>query len=416
MTLRELIRDRVLWVVLGIAGVVYAVNACPYGGWHDSLSYLSDAEAGFNFHANATNHFLYNNMQHFLHEMLFFLPLRGLLQTVTIIFALLTLARLYQAGRLFGGPYAAGAATLAFAFSFTFWQQTEIIEVYAMNSYLFSSYFYLALADMTGDRRRRSALAGLYFGLALLTHIQHILALPFMLSYLVWGRDWARRTLGLAFIAGSFLFLLMMAYVYKDSLHSIFFDRHFGDEAMGIDLGGWSQGIGIGLLLLVYNLHLLLPLVAVGAWGFWKAHRGLMLRLLLLFLPFAGFASKFGVVDAYVFYIIPYMVLCLMAVKGINLLSERRRRLSMIAAAVAGPLIYLTAWQVAGKVDHPKLKAYDERAAYKGGAAHLFWPGKRGVGAQDPLVLAAQWKEGDPLPEWNLIEAQRFLLHYARNH
>jgi hypothetical protein len=264
------------------------------------------------------------------------------------------------------------------ALSFTFWQQSEIIEVYAFNNVLFLAFVHVALKDIVAGGRRNYLLLSLLLGLGLLTHIQHILSIPFFLGYL-WGKNElrpAQKILGMLpwMLLMSVLFVLPV-FTHTNSWRAVFFESKFQDELLGIDAKGLGKGILLGLGMLVYNFHLALVPMVRGWRRVWRMQRSLFWWLVVLGLPYLGFAVKYSVNDNHVFYLCAYTVLVLPLVYCLEEKRSGKWLRWMFPLSLAAPvLIYATVTLLAPTL--PPLQQYDEAKAYKGGVVHLLWPGK----------------------------------------
>ncbi|MCB9233579.1 MAG: DUF2723 domain-containing protein [Bacteroidia bacterium] len=408
-------------LVFFVLGVIYVINRSPYISFHDSLSFLQDALQGFNPATNATAHVLYANMQHVLVSVLGFLPPVLVLTLFTVGSSLLTLGLIFRSALFLSqSRKAAAAATLMLGLSFTWWQQSEIVEVYAFNSLFFMAYFYLILQDLKENSARNLIWVALLLGMSFWVHIQHILSIPFFLYYLV-----TRKTnFGLkisAFLLPVLAFgalLLPPLLLQTNSISAIFFDRQFQGNVMGIDLLAIMKGALKSLLFLGYNFHLWLVPLLGGIWLVWKNERKLFYQLCWLLVPYLGFALKYNVDDNYVFFLLPYLVFAVLSSLGFKALFARWKWNPAILFALLltlSPLIYASAWFVAKRAPVAALRAYDQEKAYKSGVAHIFWPGKAHV--QDPLEMAfnlyQQGTNADSV-EWNYPAALEVLKLQGR--
>jgi hypothetical protein len=407
-------------LVFGLLAVVYLVNRSPYVGFNDGLSFLAATESGPDLATNATSHFLYINLLPIVNLVLLFVPTVMALTLFSVACALGALYNVYRTAQLLtpGRPGLALLPVALLGMSFTFWQQSEIIEVYAFNNLIFTSYLRLAVHDLLGGRRRHYLRISLLVGLGLLTHIQHILALPFLITYL-WRGDRLRlrqKLLGMLPWMGlmSILFILPL-FTQTNSIRDIFFESQFQNELLAVDPMAMLKGLALGIGMLGYCFHLGLVPIFLGWRRLWGQDKGLLGWLLLLLLPWLAFAVKYSVDDNHVFYLIPYIILVLPA--GLALeqwLSTGRRGWGILlpAAFVLPVLLYASATLLAPRV--PALARYDAAKAYKGGVVHLLWPGK--CWAKDPLDLARQHWHGrtpdpaaDHVEEWNYVTALNYL-------
>lgn len=405
------------WIGLAMAAMIYLMMRSPFVGFNDSLSFLLEAESGFSLDTNATSHFLYNNLQHILVSIFSFVSPIFLLTLFSIMCSLLSLVRIYQIGKLLVGPLPIlPIPAMVLALSFTFWQQTEIIEVYAFSNFLFLTTFHLVLKDIFKRAAKYVIPVGVLMGLLVLTHIQHILFLPFFLYYLYRCQKSNPLTplLGFGLFAGlaSILFILPLS-TGNHSLSAVFFDSQFQDEVLGFDFGQLMEGAGKGMLFLMYNFHIFLFFIFHGWYLMYKDRRELFWQSLLIMIPYLAFAVKYSVADNHVFFLIPYLVLIppmlfslmFFAFKLMPYMSWMVPMMMMMS-----PMMYMGATMM-GK-NHPRLQEYQVEKAYKGGVQHLLWPGKRK--AKDPLALAKEIYESDPQTdpstiEWNYDAAISYL-------
>jgi Protein of unknown function (DUF2723) len=406
-------------LVFGLLAAIYLVNRSPYVGFNDGLTFLYFADNAFDPATNATSHFLYINLLRLLQLAFYFVPTVLLLTLFSIGCTLGTLYIVYRAARLLS-PTRPGVAllpVLLLGMAFTFWQQTEIIEVYAFNNLIFAGYLSLAMRDLLRGNRQNHLWVSLLVGVGLLTHIQHILALPFLATYLCWRNDLkiSQKLLGMAIWMGlmSTLFILPLL-THRNTLGAVFIEKQFRNDLFGLGVMSLLRGLGLGIGMLVYNFHLGLVPIGLGWRWLWKAHKGLLGWLMLLLGPWLAFALKYSVNDNHVFYLIPYLILVLPTglVLETWLAQGRRHTAVLIPVAFLLPItLYATATLLAPSV--PALQKYDSNKSYKGGVVHLLWPGKSW--AKDPLEIAlreAQLCQHDPanqIQEWNFKTAVQYL-------
>lgn len=407
------------WIVFGMLAMIYLVNRSPYSGFDDGMGFLLEAETGFNFHTNATNHFLYINLSYILVQVFFFVPAVWVLTLLPIICSLFALWRVYQIGRLIvAPPLVALMPVMIIGLSFTFWQQTEIIEVYAFNNFLFLSFFYYALKDLLRGTRHHFLLVAILLGLGVLTHIQNILSLPFFFYYLFSKSDLRLRhrlqSLGI-FLGLAFILFIPPLFFELNSISEIFFDRKFRGNVMDVDLQGLLKGMTKGMLYLMYNFHMALLFIFYGWYRMFRVRRGLFYIFLLILVPYLGFAVKYNVNDNHVFFLIANILLAIPAVftfekVAMKLMPYLTWMLPMMF--MMSPMMYMMATKMAPKKSDFVAK-YDVEKAYKGGAVHLLWPGK--AQAKDPLKLAKEIHSNDPNAfergeiEWNYPAAIAYL-------
>lgn len=404
--------------VFVMVAMIYVIFRSPYVGFNDGLSFLYEAEAGFSPYTNATSHFLYNNLQHILVSVFFFLPAVFVMTMFSIVCSLFALHRMVQLGRLFvGGMPLPWLLVPIVGLSFTFWQQSEIIEVYAFNNLIFLSFFYFALKDILNLRRQNYLLVSLLLGIGLLTHIQHLLSVPFFAWYLFSGKHLSltQRLSGLGITLGLFLILFIPPLVADtNTIAAIFVDNQFSDAVMGFDMKGLLTGMGKGMLYFMYNYHMFMVFALYGWYLLWRDRRETFYVFLLIFLPYLGFAFKYNVNDNHVFFLIPNLLLILPSMLAMSNLSDyllKYMKYMVPMIIMMSPMMYGMATIMGKKME--MVRKYDEMKAYKGGAVHLLWPGK--MTAKDPLKLAKEIYHNDPgawergAIEWNYPVAVAYL-------
>ncbi|MEZ4772669.1 MAG: DUF2723 domain-containing protein [Bacteroidia bacterium] len=390
---------------LWIAGV-YLLTRNPHPGFGDALGFLYHAEKGFDLATNATSHFLYINFAHIVVVLLPFLSTIVVLSLLSVVFGLLSLERLYRlALYICKDRQAARFTVLIIAFSFTWWRQAVVIEVYTFYCFCVLQVWVLVVKDVISGEYRRLPHAGFWMGLSVLAHIQTLLLIPFFLLYLWWGRSNKKQvalSLGISAALGSVLVVLPLVF-HLNPVDAVFFDNHFRGEVLGIHLRDLIMGSFRSLGYLLYNFHIFIPFLVHGLIVTWRQERKMVQLLGLAALPVWLFAMRYNVSDNYVFFLLPYFALAVFAgmsfrfmVSGIQ--TGWLRICAIILPFVLSPLIYFFAWKTAEQI--PAMQAFANSKAYKGGIAFYLWPGQSQ--APDPLRLAKEIREGKvaPVPDF----------------
>ncbi|MEM7372324.1 MAG: DUF2723 domain-containing protein [Bacteroidota bacterium] len=381
------------WMIFGLIGLIYWLTKNPFLSFGDSIGVLYYASLGFDWATNATSHFLYLNLCHIL-----ILPQIGnpvsLLTGLSIVFAMGCLYRLYLLIDLASGKQSIALITsLIFAVSFSWWRQAVTIEVYSMSMWIAMEIFWAMGQDVLQEENKRSWQVAIWMAVAMLTHIQFLLLLPAVGMYWMRGeKNWKQRLgpIGLFALLVSPLFLLPIL-LQTHPLSAIFFDHAYQGQVLQMDIKNLFFGGLRSIGYLIYNFHVFLPLLVWGIWINWKKRRAWTLLLLLAAAPIWGFAMRYNVTDSYVFFLLPYLVLCILGADGVGWLEEKIRPLWLRVALTIclSPLMYLCAWQVAEQI--PRLQIFAEPKAYKGGLRYYFWPGQSQ--SADPIQLAREIHE-----------------------
>jgi len=408
-------RDGAVWALLAL---VFFLNRNPYWGWNDALGFGADAVWGWSLYTNATSHFLYTNLLHMLLSVFYFLDGAFVATTFSVLCGLATAWQMKRIASAVGATDG-GARLLmvVWALSFTFWQQSESVEVYAFNCLLASQFLLLSLQDLVRCERSNWVWVSILLGLGFLTHIQWILALPFFGYYLFFKANlYVFQRVVAGVLAGSVVSVLLIVPLAtgNNSVSAVFFDNRFQDDVLGFQWFDLAKGLLKGFAYFLYNFHVFAVLVLWSWWRMFREKWTLRWPLVLFVFPFWAFASKYGVSDNHVFYLVPYMALILpLCLVVVNLLAKNsimKVGSSVFAFAFPFFLYGMTTWAVRQTAFG---KRYDSEKAYKGGVTHVFWPGR--ARAKDPLALARHYLEHDPGAfgrgeiEWNYPDAVRLL-------
>lgn len=391
-------------VVFLLIGAVYWFERGRNPGWGDSLGFLVSALKGFEWSVNATGHFLYNTLNVLLLRLFPVVDPVTLITASSIVFSIVTLWQIYRTALLVTGDSTASlAGTLILAFSFTFWRQAVSIEVYPLHLVFVATFLREITRDIINANRHHADLIGIVIGLALFVHIQTILLLP---AFAFWrfsrGRTQLSETLrSTCWIVAAFLLLIIPAAVRPElTVKSVFFDFHFAKQVFALDLRTLITGFVKSMVYLIYNFHLFLPLIVLGAKSMYRQHHSLFIMYAWVIIPVWGFAFRYPISDNYVFFIPAYLVFALAGASGFSVLLDlcRSRKLLLYiviaSAVVLSPGVY---WAVAHSVHIiPSARTMFLPVRYKGGAAYYLWPGMRQT--PDPLILVRRQYPGGERP------------------
>ncbi|MDX1906170.1 MAG: hypothetical protein SF053_03990 [Bacteroidia bacterium] len=408
-------RYLVTYGVFGGIALLYAFTRSPHPGWGDGIGFVYYGQLGFDFSTNATSHFLCHNINALMIKLLPGIDPVQILGWMSVGWALLALVELYQILRLACDTSSALLTVVCIALGFTWWRQAVSIEVYACWAWWTLRALRPMFQDVQAGTGRRTAEAGFWLGISLWVHIQNILLIPAFGWYLLTRRDrsWLQQTGAAALLLGIGALLWLPPWLWR--LHTaaaVLVDNQFQTQALGLNLASVGQGVLLGIGYLVYNLHLLLVPVVIGMVRLWQAHRPRLILMLLAGLPMAGFAARYPVTDAYVFYLLPYLMLALPAATGLQqgllMLTPGLRRAVRICLPLSFPLGYLLAWQLA--LHLPAARAFHTQKAYKGGLAYYLWPPMHQ--SPDPLVLTRSILTGahPPVPDFERYDMARQYL------
>lgn len=399
-------------LVLAVVTAIYVTQAPAQAAWGDGLSFLYTSEAGFDLDTNATAHVLYANLGVALTRALPFWPNAGVLVGLSLVSALVALGLLYGLAR--DGASRAGAlfGTVVLALSFTFWRHAVTIEVYAVHLAFVAAILSVATRSAESRTAQHAAALGALWGVSLLVHIQNVLLAPAALYYLLRVRPGAARlaAAALAFAVPASLLVALPLALGRHDVSAVFFDRNPGG-VLALDPVVLARGAALSVAYAVYNFHIWLVAIAVGALRLWR-ERPAAARVLALV---AGttwlFAMRYAVSDSYVFYLTAYAAVVPCAATGFDTLLARFsapiRTAAVVLSLSVSPLLYSATLGVARATSAGQ--RIEATKGYKGGLAFYLYPGMRG--APDPLDLARRWRAAPdaPPPPWNVRQGIRYL-------
>ena len=405
--------------VLLLLACIYLYFLNTSVGFGDSLGYLSTAEKGFILNTCANNHFLYLN---FLHLLLLITPFINpfyAASLVSVIFSLLSFLFLYRTVKqLVRQEAAALAAATIFALSFVNWRQTEIIEVYTLNNFIFTAMLYHMVMNLSYHIPKRVYIISLLYGISLLIHIQNILLFPFFLLYLYFLKPLKPQQLFIAFALPFVLaspLILIPVLAHTNTVASVFFQNTgFTEISLAFSMHTALKGFVMSLGYFFYNFMLFGIMIIHGVIIIYKKDRKIFWLVLAGVLPFWLFAMRYDVPDNYVFFLQVNILFTIAGAFGLEYWLNKIPKyqwVMVLCLCLLLPAIYFTCRETAPYV--PSINKVAENKAYKGGAKYLFWPGMRNNA--NLLDLSKQiYFSGNKPPnfgefEWNYNQAVEYL-------
>ncbi len=391
-------------ILFSIITGMYLLFQNKTAGWGDSLSFLLSSLQGFNWSVNATGHFLYVNFNSLLITLFPFIDPIQLLTLSSIIFSVLTLFRIYQVVNLLTkNNTAALFSVITMSFSFTFWRQTEIIEVYSLYNFIIANVIYYIVEDLVSNNFRNPYKVGFWVGLGVLTHIQMILLLPFYLIYLFQGKmGLIQKSIYslLLFSAITFILFIPVLFLNKYPLSSLFFDFLFKSKVLNIAPLTMIKGFIKSIFYIVYNFHFFLFFICHGLILCYQDSPKFFLYSGIIIFPVWLFAFRYTISDNYIFFLTAYIILSIISGYAYMFWTDKIQNQKIIIiilfiSIILSPVLYYSAMKISYFV--PYLENLDNRSKYKGGLRYYLWPGMEN--AIDPLELAIKQYDTGIIPE-----------------
>ncbi len=325
--------------------------------------------------ATPTSHALYVNTTIFLKNLTSLDAIEA--NRILVVFsAAVSVALVYLTIRnLTKKSWAAIVTAIVFGFSFTFWKNAEIIEVYTYNALWITSFYFCVINSFISDNKNKYlVLSGLFLGISIWLHIQNFLLIPAYLLFLFYfkiNKTVVRYSLGIFCFIFSLLFIL-------NSLQGLPFYSPFSDNQ-----GHWVQDSfeksfsqylfdfvkSIGYL--IYNFNIFVLAGILGMITLYTENRKMFYIFFLASTLMYGFATFYAVSDNYVFFM-PFNIIFALAI-GYGLSSGKYlflKKLSWICVLI--PVFYYTCFSIISSTE--KGKTFNNFKSYKGGLKYYMLP------------------------------------------
>lgn len=365
-------------LIFFVFAVIYTIGSFDKVPFGDCIGFVLTTEYGeFVKSATATSHFLYINAA-VLIKKLFQTDGISANRILVILSAAGTVTALFHTALLITKKtWIAIVASFVFGFSFTFWRNAEIVEVYTFFGFWITLFLYSALKPFFSDGSKPGAIiwSGIFLSCALLTHIQGIFLIPtfFVLLYYL-------RKHRMAVIAGTGIlvctFLAIIALNTWENLpFNSFYSSGHGDwvaNSFRKNPTEYLQDLIKAGAYLIYNFNIFVIAGIIGTIVLYAKHRKVFWIVAPLAVFNFGFGTFYAVSDNYIFFL-PFNILFAAGIAfGINNIHfrEKLKRYSYIVLLI--PFLYLFAFSIAKNTD--KAQAFHQHKLYKGGLAYYLIP------------------------------------------
>lgn len=196
--------------------IIYRLGSFSKITFGDAAGKILDIEQNqFTYETYSITHFLYLNFNILIHKLFLFINTIEIGRWVNIISAVIVLNILFSILQLLNKKlWISLLGTVAFGFSFTFWKNTENIEVYTFCLIWISLYVLFAIKFVQNKQSITLLFTGIILGIGLFSHVQGILLIPsyFYLCFLAF-RNNVKNRLIFSYFFIPFLFLALL-YIY----------------------------------------------------------------------------------------------------------------------------------------------------------------------------------------------------------
>lgn len=358
----------------------FSFTKVPFG---DALGFVNIAELNeFTDNTTVFGKFLYTN---FLigFKTIFGLDSIPATRFFNLIFSVLTLVVLFFGLKLkFRKEICAYLGTLIFALSFTFWKQTEIIEVYTFNSFWIALYIYFTIRFLEDKNSRSLFLSSLVLGISLFAHVQNIMLIPgWAILCLISFRNYKVNVFPSIFIFIAFAFgLYFMAYINGHNTSHVFGSGNSDWVTGSFEKGfsGFVKDMVVAIGYLIYNFWIfVIPAIIIIFKKLKSFKDSQNLFYLVSFLVPFGFATIYNVSDSYVFFLNAYLFFIFFIIEGLIdiKISQQKIYKSISISVFCVPIFYILSYLIISKI--PQGQNFDKEKSEKGGLSYYLFPWMR---------------------------------------
>jgi len=355
--------------------VIYYSGSFTKIPFADCVGFVLDAEKGkFMTTATATTHFLYINTVILIKNIA---GLNGIeaSRLLVVCSGAATASVIYLTVKsITKKEWVSLTAAFVFGFSFSFWRNAEIVEVYTYNTLWISLFFFSMIKTFIENKKQYIVWAGIFLGISLWVHIQNILLIPAFLLFLFYFKSEKKH-----FYPSLLVFALLFSSIFILNIsQGLSFKSPYSS-----DQGNWVEESFRKTFLqyvkdffqsfayLIYNFNIFTFFGVIGAVFLYKSNRKMFFVFLAGSLCVYGFSTFYAVSDNYVFFL-PFNIIFALSV-GYGLSHPKYAVLKKVSwVCLLIPLGYLLTYKTVFLTE--KGKTFHNFKKYKGGLDYYMLP------------------------------------------
>ena len=358
------------FLFLSFAFIYYigSFSKVPFG---DCIGFVVETEKSkFLFSTSTYSHFLFTNTLILLKKIFPFFESPEIARSVIVLSATFCVVILHKIVlQISKDQFFSIFSVILFGFSFSFWKNAEIVEVYTFNLVFVGLFIHYSVLFLLKKDRRYLFLATLFLASSFWVHIQNILMIPGWFLLLYFNKNFKNSIISISIFGFLFLGLIAVPILTKESVSSIFSSGVvFRDLQFSTLLLSFSRSIGY----LIYNFWYFIIFLIFGCIYLFKDQLQTLLFLAITSLPIFLFATTFGVSDNYVFFIPFNFAAAIFIGLGAFYLKEKIWIKKICFTALFIPLFYFISFKIISQTE--KGKQIQKEKAYKGGLAYFLLP------------------------------------------
>jgi hypothetical protein len=355
--------------------VIYYSGSFTKIPFADCVGFVLDAEKGkFMTTATATTHFLYINTVILIKNIT---GLNGIeASRLLVVFSgAATVSVIYLTVKsITKTEWVSLTAAFVFGFSFSFWRNAEIVEVYTYNTLWISLFFFSMIKTFIENKKQYIVWAGIFLGISLWVHIQNILLIPAFLLFLLYFKAEKKY-----FYSSLLVFVLLFAslFILNMSQGLSFKSPYSSDQGNWVEESFSKTSLQYvkdffqSFAYLIYNFNLFTFFGVMGAVFLYKSNRKMFFVFFTGSVCVYGFSTFYAVSDNYVFFL-PFNIIFALSV-GYGLSHPKYAALKKVSwACLLIPIGYLLTYKAVFQTE--KGQAFHSFKKYKGGLNYYILP------------------------------------------
>jgi hypothetical protein len=381
----------------------------PFG---DCVGQVADTEKGiFVLKSYSNTHFLYINSLILLRKIFPFFDSITLCRYFVIGSAIVALNILYYTILLLiKQRFSALAGTFCMGLGFSFWRNTEIVEVYTFNL-IFIALYVLFVVKAFIIHSKYAAYAGFVLGISLWSHIQNILLIPSygFLLWILYPKNYRKILTLTGIVAIFFLSLYIQPLISNTPIIKVLSSDQspWVEDTFKKTLMDYLKDFFKSIAYLIYNFWYFIFPAILGIKYLYSKNPDLFWFLLVFSAPVYGFATVYAVSDNYVFFLGFYVVFAILIGTGVFYLSNYRKlnKFWVIFGIALIPFLYSASKYAVSCTQ--KGQTFAEKKAYKGGLNYYFIPWmNQNVGI---IEFTMEGRKSSDLVYWMTESAEEFV-------
>ncbi|RMZ58087.1 DUF2723 domain-containing protein [Chryseobacterium nematophagum] len=265
-------------------------------------------------------------------------------------------------------------AAIVFGFSFTFWKNAEIVEVYTYNTVWISLFFLCIIKNFLTPHKKYLISSGVLLGISVWLHIGNILLIPAFLLFLYYFRSEKKYVsysllLFLIFLALLFIVNYSQGLPIKSPISS---DKgSWVEDSFKKSFSQYIQDLIKSFAYLLYNFSIFIFFGIIGIITLYKVNVKMFYIFFVASVCIYGFSTFYAVTDNYVFFL-PFNVIFALSIGyGLSLNKYSFLKKTYWLCFLIPFLYYFTLQLV---LITPQGKDFNNLKAYKGGLKYYLIP------------------------------------------